>query len=431
MKILLSVLLLLPALSFSAPIEIVWWHAMSGTLGERVEEMVKRYHSTQDKVRIKAVYRGNYTETLNAAIAAYRGKKQPHLVQVFEVGTLTMMNSKVIYPVEDLMKDYKYDVNWSNFLQPVLSYYKDSQNKLLSMPFNSSTPIMYYNKDMFKQAGVLKTPKTWGDVYLAAEKLVSNGAKCGLVTGWQSWVLLENFSAIHNLPFATKGNGFESMDTELAFANKDVIANIKKLQKGMKKKYFLYEGRRSDPARNAFVNGKCGIYFDSSSQLAGVEKIAKFDWATAALPYKKGTVPSNSIIGGATLWTFQGHSKEEYKGVADFLNYIASSANQIWWHRNTGYLPITKTAYQELKARGYYKKNPNQETAVLQLLRGSVKENTRGIRLGNFSQIREIINEEFEKIWAGKVDPEKGLETAQLRGNRVLKRFYKSAKRRQ
>ncbi len=409
-----------------AKVEISFWHAMSGDLEKALNELVALYNKSQDKFTVKPVFKGDYTETLNAAIAAYRGGKQPNIVQVFEVGTQTMMSSQAIIPVQDLMTESGIKINWADFVAPVLSYYKDKDGKLMSMPFNSSSPIMYYNKELLQKAGIKNPPKTWQELYKFSAQAVKAGAPCGLVVGWQPWVLIENFSAIQDIPFASLNNGYGGTNAELKFNSPEVIKNIDTLQGMMKSKAFTYEGRRTDPAQIAFSSGKCAFFMDSSGTIGTLKAANKFPWAAAPLPFNEGVKPKNSIIGGATIWVFKGHPTEENKAVADFIRFLGQVPAQEQWHKATGYLPITKTAYKKLKKDGYYKINPEQEIAVLQLTRSEPGPNSRGIRLGGFTQVREIMDEEMEKIWAGKSSAKEGLNNAVERGNRVLQQFAKS-----
>ncbi|HEY8279710.1 MAG TPA: sn-glycerol-3-phosphate ABC transporter substrate-binding protein UgpB [Bdellovibrionota bacterium] len=422
----LPLLALLLAAQAQAKTEISFWHAMSGDLEKSLNELVAQYNKSQDKVEVKPVFKGNYTETLNAAIAAYRGNKHPHLVQVFEVGTQTMMSSDAIIPVQDLVTQSGVKINWGDFVAPVLSYYKSKEGKLMSMPFNSSSPILYFNKDWMKKAGIKAPPKTWQDLYKYADQAVKAGAPCGLVVGWQPWVLVENFSAIHNIPFASLDNGYGGAAAELKFNTPEVVKNLETLQSMTKNKSFVYEGRRSDPSQISFSAGHCAFYMDSSGNISTLKAANKFPWGAAPLPYNQGTKPKNSIIGGATLWVFKGHSAEENKGVADFIRFLGQVPAQEQWHKATGYLPITKTAYKKLKQDGYYKQNPEQEVAIVQLTRSEPVANSRGIRLGGFTQVREIMDEEMEKIWAGKSNAQEAMNTAVERGNRVLRQFAKS-----
>lgn len=428
----LTLSLTLFSISFSLianPVSINWWHSMSGELGNTVKELVEKYNKSQSKYKVNQHYKGNYTENLNAAIAAYRGKKQPHLVQVFEVGTLTMMNSNAVYPVHKLFKDFDQKINWNKYLAPVLSYYQDQKGQLMSMPFNSSTPVLYYNKDLLKKAGIKNPPTTWEELFSQSQKVVDTGGQCGAVVAWQSWILIENFSSIHDIPVADQENGFNGLNVKLQINNDTVAKNIDLLRKGIKSKVFSYEGRRSDPAKNAFISQKCAFMMDSSSSMSAITKLAKFNWSAAQLPYKEAVQPKNSIIGGATLWVFKGHKKDEYAAVSDFLRFVASADTQKWWHVKTGYLPITIEAYEALKKEGYYNKRPEQEVAIKQLLRSKPGQLNRGIRLGGFTQIRELINEELEKVWAGKVSAKQGLDNAVKKGNIVLKRYQRSVRK--
>ena len=410
------------------PREIQWWHAMTGALNDRVNEMVERYNKSQTEVKIVATFKGSYPETINQTIAAFRAKKQPHMVQVFEVGTLTMMTSGAIYPVHQLMTDTGHNIDWSKFVQPVMSYYVTAENQLLSMPFNSSTPIFYYNKDHFAKAGIKAAPKTWDDVTAAIKKLKASGQACAYTTSWQSWVHLENYSALHQIPFASEANGFKGLNAELKFNNPQTIKHITRLQGWAKAGAFAYEGRTNQGSA-AFYGGKCSMLTESSAGYANVTKNAKFAWDATTMPTETGATNTNSIIGGATLWVLQGHGKEDYAAVAKFLNFIASTDNQTWWHQQTGYVPITLAAYEKSKADGYYKQVPVQEIALKQLTRAKPTEISRGLRLGNFVQIRTVIDEEMEEVWNGKKSPKDALDSAARRGNQLLREFEQMSKK--
>ncbi len=412
-----------------AATEIEWWHAMGGELGEKVEEIAANFNKSQSDYVLKAVYKGNYTETMTAAIAAFRAKQQPHIVQVFEVGTATMMAAKgAIYPVHQLMADAGEPFDQSAFLQPVIGYYTDSDGKLLSMPFNSSTPVLYYNKDLLDKAGVSEAPKTWPEMGEAAKKLQAAGVACGFTTAWQSWVQLENFSAWHDVPFATNSNGFGGLDTELVFNSPLHVKHINQFAEWQKTKAFDYGGRRSDSAPKLY-SGECAMYMNSSAGRAGVVANMKdVNVGVAPLPYWPDVAgaPQNSIIGGATLWVLQGGDAEEYKGVAKFFTYLSSPEVQADWHQFTGYLPITTAAYDLSKSQGYYEKNPGADVGILQMTGKAPTENSKGLRLGNFVQIRDIINEELELVWSGEKTAEAALNTAVERGNKLLRDFEKA-----
>jgi len=413
-----------------AKTEIQWWHAMGGVNGERVEKIAKDFNASQDEYQVVPTNKGNYTETMTAAVAAFRAKKQPHIVQVFEVGTATMMAAKgAVYPVEDVMKDAGVSFDKDDYLPAVISYYQTTDGKLLSMPFNSSTPVMWYNKDAFKKAGVDKVPATWDEVEAASKKLQASGMKCGFSFGWQSWVMLENFSAWHDIPFATKENGFAGLDAELVFNNDHVVNMLGKVGAWQKSKIFDYGGRRGDSLPK-FVNAECGMWLNSSAYYGSIKKQAKFAFGQTMLPLNPAIrkTPQNSIIGGATLWVLRGHDKGDYKGVAQFMKYLSSPKVQAWWHQETGYVPITTAAYELSKKEGFYEKNPGTDTAIKELSLNTPTPNSRGIRLGNFVQIRDVINEEMEAIWNGSKTAKEAMDEAVRRGNKLLRKFEKANK---
>jgi sn-glycerol 3-phosphate transport system substrate-binding protein len=418
---------------FAKPIEIQWWHAMRGARGETLKKIVDAFNASQKDYVVVETNKGNYDETVNAGVAAYRAKKHPHILQSFEVGTLTMMLSGAIYPVYKLMADQGYTIDWSSYLQPVLSYYVDENENLLSMPFNSSTPVMYYNVDLFKKAGIdlpSKTePLTWDQMGDITAKLVAAGVKKGMVTSWQSWTQVENYSAVHDLAFASKANGYEGLDCELQINNAQVVNHLTRLKSWMADNRFSYEGQKYQGPQAAFVGGDAAILMESISGIGNVKKNAKFAWDLAPLPVEASMKePQNSIIGGASLWVMKGHPKKDYKGVAAFMDFLAQNDMQELWHMETGYFPITITAYEDLKKKGYFEENPYQEVGILQMTRRKPTKNSRGLRLGYFVQIRNIINEEMELLWNGSKTPQQAMDDAVSRSNDKLREFEKTYK---
>ncbi len=407
---------------------IEWWHAMGGALGEKVNKIAADFNAMQDEYELKAVYKGNYTETMTAAIAAFRAGNPPHIVQIFEVGTATMMAAKgAIYPVYQLMADAGEPFDQNAYLQAVIGYYTTPEGKMLSMPFNSSTPVLYYNKDAFRKAGLdpEKPPRTWPELVEYARKTQAAGYPCGFTTAWQSWVQIENFSAWHNLPLGTRENGFGGLDTELVFNKTYVVQHIANMGEWQKTKIFDYGGRRGDAAPK-FYNQECVMYMQSSAGYAGIKANVKdFEFGIAFLPYYPDVegAPQNTIIGGASLWVLRGHPAEEYRGVAKFFSYLSSPEVQAWWHQQTGYLPITTAAYELTKKQGFYEKNPGTDVAIRQLNYKPPTENSKGLRFGNFVQIRDIINEELEAVWAGQKSAQEALDSAVARGNKLLRQF--------
>jgi sn-glycerol 3-phosphate transport system substrate-binding protein len=409
--------------------EIQWWHAMGGELGEKLNKIATDFNATQSDYVIVPVYKGNYTETLTAAIAAFRARENPAIVQVFEVGTATMMGAKgAVYPVYQLMADQGESFDPKNYLAAVTGYYSDTDGNMLSMPFNSSTPVLYYNKTAFEKAGLdpNSPPKTWPELADAARKIIAAGAAtCGFTTGWPSWVQLENLSALHNVPFATQENGFAGFNTELVI-NADLHKrHIQAMADWQKEGIFKYGGRQSNSAP-LFYSGECVMYMNSSAAQAGVRANAKdFEFGVAMLPYWPDVAgaPQNSIIGGATLWVLQGRPAEEYAGVAKFFSYLSSAEVQAWWHQQTGYLPITYAAYDLTKSQGYYEQNPGTDVSIKQMTLNEPTPDSKGLRLGNFVQIRDVIEEELEAAFGGSKSVAQALDDAVARSNTLLREF--------
>jgi sn-glycerol 3-phosphate transport system substrate-binding protein len=408
----------------AAKTEIHFWHAMGGQLGETVGELVKQFNESQSEYEVKALNKGTYPEVLTAAIAAYRQKNPPHIVQVFDVGTQTMLLSGAVNPIFNLMKEQEIPINWGDLITPVTGYYSRDGN-LYSMPFNSSSPILYYNKDAFKKAGLPtdRAPATWKEVGEASRKIVAAGAaKCGFTTSWPSWTMLENTFPWHDQPFATNANGYAGLDTKLLINGEFGVKHIGQLAAWQKEGLYSYGGRMGQPDPK-FINGECAMLIQSSAVIGNFKRTLKFEWGTGQLPhwgapYKR----QNTVVGGATLWVMKGQKASDYKGVAQFMKFVAEPHQQMWWHVTTGYLPITQTAIKNLEAGHHFTKNPEQWTALSQL-QAKPTANSLGHRLGNFVQIREAIEGEMENIFAGKKTAKRGLDDAVTKGNEILKEF--------
>jgi len=427
MKALLLTISLVAACIFPtaalAKTEIIWWHAMAGFLGERVNDITNKFNSSQNEYEVKAVYKGGYPETLTAGIAAYRAKTHPQLIQVFEVGTQTMLSSGAIYPVFQLMKDQGIKVNWDDFISVVKTYYSKDGN-LYSMPFNSSTPILYYNKTAFEKAGLNPQvpPKTFEEIEKSAKAVVSKGtAKFGFTVSWPSWTLMENMHTWNDQPFANHNNGFSGMATELKINGKLGIQVMEILARWQKEGIFTYSGRgpRGDQPT---INGDCAISLASTALVGTMARTSKFDWGTGYLPKLSGYPQGNSIIGGASLWVMKGHKKDQYKAVAKFLEFLGQPEQQAWWHANTGYFPLTRAAIRALP-EDHFRKNSNLWTAFAQITSCKTTPNSQGIRLGNFVAVRDIIEEEMENVFSAKKTPKQGLDDAVKKGNQTLKEF--------
>ncbi len=415
--------------------QITWWHAMTGTLADEVNRIAKAFNASQDAVELTALYKGHYAEVLTATIAASRAGQAPNLVQVFEVGTGTMLGAgKAVKQVWQLAKETGVHLEPKNYIASVRGYYSLSDGRMAAMPFNSSTAMMWYNKDAFHKAGLdpEKPPATWEEVEAAARTIkAKNAAPIPTTTSWPSWTQLEQYSAIHNLPFATEADGFDGLGAKLTINSKPHVKHIDRLLRMAKEGTFKYSGRGSagDPV---LVSGDVAMSFASSGMRGNLAKNAKFAWAEAYLPYDPEIIktPLNSIIGGAALWvmTAPDRTPAEYKAVARFLAFLAEPKNDAAWAEHTGYVPVTLAGSALLEKQGFYAKNPGSELPVQQLTRGHVTKNSRGLRLGRLPEIRNIIEEELEKGLQGKQTGQQAMDAAVSRGNRVLRAFQRAMK---
>lgn len=406
--------------------EVELWHAMSGANTARIEAIAQGFNQRQGEYKVVPSFKGTYAEALTGGIAAFRAGSPPAILQVQEVATASFMAAKgATRPVAEVMQEAGSPFDPKSFVAAVTGYYSTPTGEMLSFPFNSSTPVLYYNKDLMRQAGLdpAAPPKTWEEVGAATAKLRAAGVPCGYTTTWVSWVQLENMAARHGQLFATRNNGFDGLDATLEITKPLFVKHIGTLAEWQKDKRFDYGGR-TNKATPKFTSGECALFTESSAGYANVKTGAKFDWGIAPLPYWADEVqePSNSIIGGASLWVMARKAPEVYRGVAAFFAYLSEPEVQAKWAKETGYLPITPAAYQAIKAEGFFAANPGTDTGILQL-NPDEPAKVKGVRLGNFLQIRDIIDEELEKVWAGGATAEAGLQAAAARGDAELRKF--------
>ncbi|HEX2552417.1 MAG TPA: sn-glycerol-3-phosphate ABC transporter substrate-binding protein UgpB [Microvirga sp.] len=417
-----------------AQTEIQWWHAMTGVNNDVVNKLADDFNKSQNEYKVVATYKGTYPDTMNAGIAAFRAGNAPHIIQVFEVGTATMMAARgAIKPVQELMKEAGEKFDRDAYLPAVAAYYSTAKGELLSFPFNSSSTVMWYNKDAFRKAGLNpdQPPKTWPEVFEAAKKLQASGhPTCGFSSAWITWVNIEQFSVWHNIPLATKQNGIGGFDTELKINSPVHVKHLENLVELQKTKTFDYSGRAS-AAEGRYTSGECPIFLTSSGFYGNVKANAKFEWANTFMPYYPDVpgAPQNSTLGGASLWVMGGKPANEYKGVAKFFAFLSDTDRQANLHTVSGYLPITKAAYEKVKASGFYKDNPYLETPILQLTNKPPTENSLGLRLGNLVQMRDIWAEEIESALTGNKPAKAALDAAVERGNQILRQFERTATR--
>ena len=339
-----------------------------------------------------------------------------------------------VKPAWQLIEETAAPLKAEDYIPAVRGYYSLPDGRMASIPFNSSTAVMWLNKDAFDRAGLdpAHPPATYDELHAAAQTLAAkSGVPIAISSGWFSWIHFEQFAAIHNLAFASQSDGFDGLGARLQLNTPHFIAQLQRFLDWQKDGLFKYGGR-DNAADSVFLSGQAAIGFNSSGERGDLVKSAKFAWAPAFLPYDPAIIaqPLNSIIGGASIWamTAPGRTGAEYKAAAAFLAFLAQPDNAAAWHEHTGYVPVTLAGYDRAKQDGWYARNPGTELPIQQLTRGTVTENSRGLRLGRLPEIRNIIYEEVERALGGQQTAEAALQSATTRGNRVLTEFEKSAR---
>lgn len=418
----------LTATSSLAATNITWWHGMAGRNGEVINEVAQKFNAAQTACALTPVSKGTYEEALASGIAAFRSGEQPNILQVFDAGAATIINAKgAVVPAEDLIKEAGYDFDRNAFIEGVRYFYADSDGKFVGMPFNSSAPIMYINDEALKKAGV-EAPKTWEEFEAAAPKLKEAGY-IPLVQAQLTWQFTENFFSRNNIQFATNNNGYDSVvDTKLKVTDPNLVMMFEKLKSWADEGYFAYYGAGWNDNQKPFEENKVALWIGSSGSFGGLQKTAQMPFSANFLPYW-GSIEgagTNSFIGGAALFAMAGKPAEENKCVADFFQFLTSPEIQKFYHQATGYVAITKEAYELAKSEGYYEKTPVAEVGIKQLMLPA-GEWSKGYRLGFYPQIREIMEREYGRIFSGETTVKDAFDTIEREGNELLARFAKTA----
>jgi sn-glycerol 3-phosphate transport system substrate-binding protein len=419
-----------------AATEIHFWHAMDGALGDELNALVAKFNASQADYKVVPQYKGDYdtvlTELRNTAL---QGKDRPEIVQIVDVATQNAMVEKRFFrPVHQLMAESGEKLDPKSYAPAVAIFYSDAKGNLVSLPFNVSTPVLYYNRDVFKNAGldVNASLKTWYNVQEALLAIQEKqAAGCGITASYPSWTMLENVLAWHNEEFASRNNGYDGLNADLTFNTFLAMRHWSLMSSWVKARIFTYSGRRNE-AQQKFTSGECAMLVGSSGAYANILRDAKFRWGIMPMPYYddfKGA-PAHTSTGGASLFVVNGKSPAEYKAVAKFFTWLSRPEVQVEWSEKTGYLPLSRQAVELQRKNGYYSSNPGADIALEQVIGRTPIPAThaRGVRLGNYQNIRAIIDEELELVWTNKKPPKAGLDDAVKRGNEQLRRFERAYK---
>lgn len=414
-------------------IKFEYWYGLTAQLGEVMENHCKRFNESQTKYEAVCVGQGGYDKAEQNTIAAFRSKQHPTLVQIYDAGTVNFMLSGAIYPANQLVKDFNLKVEWSDYFPGIANYYATSKGEMWSFPYNSSTALLYWNKDAWAKIGKTKAPETIEEWASDLRKMKAAGVECGFAFDYDTWMPLEQFSAIHNLPIATKSNGYDGLDAEVMFHKTRFVDYMKEWKKLLDEGVAKIQTAQTGKTKNqAFADGSCASMMSSVADhgVIGATAAPGVNWGVAMLPVYEGTKRQNSLVGGASLWIMQGKSKQEYEAAAAYLEYLAKPEEALWFSTVTGYIPVTNSGFAFLNKNGFYedKKYAGRELAIKSLTATPPSPLSRGIRLGNFTQIRAEIRAELEAAFTGKKDMQTAMNDAADRSNQILRRFEQTFK---
>jgi sn-glycerol 3-phosphate transport system substrate-binding protein len=412
-------------------VKFEYWYGLSGQLGDVVQETCDRFNASQDTYEITCIGQDGYANAVQNSIAAFRADQHPTVVQAYDAGTADLMMSGEFYPVHQMMADFGIDINWDDYFPGIANYYASSKGELFSMPFNSSTPMLYINKEHYAAAGLEAFPETWEQFEANLKTLKDAGQECAYGYAPSTWIDLEQFSMAHGVPIASNNNGYDGLDSEYLYNTTIHVKHMENIKRWYDEN--LLEIRTSQGglnARDSFAQGECSHYFGSIASHQAVTNLVdgKFDWDVTMIPVYEGTERKNTVVGGASLWVLSGKSDEEYRGAAEYLKFLATPESEEFWSTNTGYIPVTKTGFDALVAKGFYDNAPykGRELALDSLTYTDPGPLTRGIRLGGFIQARSEWANEVQAALAGQKSMKDALDTAVERSNAILNKFART-----
>lgn len=409
-------------------IKFQYWYGLTGALGDVMQEHCTEFNKAQTKFEAVCTGQGGYDKAEQNTIAAYRANQQPTIVQLYDAGTLTFMLSDAVYPAVQLAKDLNMKISWDDYLPGIKSYFSTAKGEMWSFPYNHSTAVLYWNKDEWAKIGKTEPPKTWEEFEKDALALKEKGVSCVMGFSYDTWQLLEQFSAMHDQPIATLNNGYDGLGAELVFNKTKFVDHVKNYKKwfdaGVLKVQTTQTGKTIE---QSFADGTCASTISSIANHGVIGSTAKagMNWGVALMPVYEGTDRKNSLVGGAQLWVMKGKSKEEYEGAAAFLDWVSTPEQQKWMATKTGYIPLTNSGFKALTDSGFYKdpKQAGRELAVASLSTAAPTPNSRGIRLGNYTAVRTEIRTELEAVFTQNKDVQTALDDAVARGNQILRRY--------
>lgn len=383
---------------------ITFWHAMGGVNGEALDNLVKKFNEENEYgITVVSEYQGSYDDSINKLKSAQLGNMGADLVQVYDIGTRFMMDSGWVVPMQDLVDADGFDLS---VIEPNIAAYYTIGGKLYSMPFNSSTPILYYNKDMFEAAGIEKAPESFAQIKEAGDKLKASGVEEVISLGIYGW-FFEQFTCKQGLEYVNNGNGRDSYATEVAFDKNNAALNILTAWKDLYDNgYAPNVGRGGDAGLADFSAGKSAMTLGSTASLKQIlqDVNGKFEVGTAYFPTVADGSEGGVSIGGASLWALNNNDDVKKAATWKFVKFLVSAPSQAYWNAQTGYFPVTTQAHEEQVFLDNVAKYPQFQTAIDQLHDSAPQY--AGALLSVFPEARAIVETEIENMLNNGVSPE-------------------------
>ena len=416
--------------SFAAPIEIHYWHGHTGKLQDIINEIADRWNAKQDESMMIPTSKGTYEEIMAAFIAAYRAGEHPHMVQIYDAGAATMVaqvKNGVVYPFEDMAEKYGVAFNKDDYIPGIRNFYADSDGKMIGIPFNSSTCLMYANMDVLEAAGITEIPKTYEDFEAIAQQIQDAGF-IPLLQSHSPWIWTENYFSRHNLLMTDGNNGYDDVPTTTLFADTpEFIMHWTKAKEWKDKGWWEYKGTAWGDNQAPFIAGEAAFWLGSAASFSGMKGIVP-NFTVNHIPYWSSVTGGKeypTFIGGAANWILSGKTDAEYEQIMRIAEFMTTPEIQLFYHNMSGYAAVTASATDLANDIGFYEASPYHKAVGEQLsLTGSTIPG--GYRAGNWPQIRQVIYDNVHRMLQGELSVEEAWSNVDKGSQKLLAQFAKT-----
>ncbi len=407
------------ALKGKGEVSINFWHAMSGVNGDALTKLVNQFNQqNKGKIKVTLNYKGQYDN----ALAAYKNsstKQRPDLMQMYDIGTRYMIDSKTTIPMQSFIDVDHLDVS---DLQPNIGGYYTVDKKLYSMPFNTSMPLMYVNREAFQKAGLDpdKPPTSLDDIMADARKIKAakgETVQYGFGASLYGW-FVEQWNASANQTLCDADNGRTGRATKATLNNPTNVKLLQWWQKMVKDGLAMKLDSNTDNGDNAFSSGTVAMALESTGSLGTFVQGAAaaknpFTVSTGYYPKVNADDTGGPIIGGASLWAVHKGDLARERATWELVKFLASKPTQVNWHTSTGYFPISKGALDDPADQAWVKQKPQFSTAIKQLRKTKLTYATQGCSVGEMPDLRKDVENALQAAVLQGQDAKQALANAE------------------